>query len=314
MNGREEHAHVIWADKIYRLAQAIPDHDGLLIGTTRKQMPAALQALLKDDFATWKSFADAVRKVTLTAIKNQQKLEDERKELEWIKAEVGRLGHVTQPPNTPSKALAASFQTMGLQGRFPQPNFQQALPTPSPHIPQQPRQTLSTSGQRLTPFRSDAERLQLLQQNRQIVQQNTAEGLAAYNASIAAWNATWGHLAPNETRPYPLTPGTSNVATRECWRCGLQGHTTPSCTSTTPLPPLESRWRATAANIARMGRQPSTEPQAGASTAAAPGNAQINFVNDSDNGWGDIPDDVRQQIIYEWRLQNDQGKGRGPTE
>lgn len=314
MNGREEHAHVVWVDKIYRLAQAIPDNDGLLIGTARKQIPIALQALLKDDYVTWKSFVDAVRKVTTTAIKEQQKLEDERKELQRMRMELNRLSRVTQPPNTPSKALAASFQTMGLQGRFPQPNFQQVSTSPSPQIPQQPRQTSGAPAQRFTPYRSDAERLQLLQQNRQVVHQTTPEGLTAYNAAVAAWNATWGNLTPNETRPYPLTPGTSNVATRECWKCGLQGHTTPSCTSTTPIPPLETRWRITAANIARLGRQLSMEPQAGPSTTPTSGGAQINFVNNADNGWDNIPDEVRQQVIYEWQLHNDQGKGRGPTE
>jgi hypothetical protein len=38
----EEFAHIIWANKIEKLAAAIPDTNGLLISSTRKAMPKAL--------------------------------------------------------------------------------------------------------------------------------------------------------------------------------------------------------------------------------------------------------------------------------
>ena len=53
-NGVEELVHVIWADKVERLAAAIPDANGLLINTIRKSMPKALQKVTGSGHTTWK--------------------------------------------------------------------------------------------------------------------------------------------------------------------------------------------------------------------------------------------------------------------
>ena len=50
---------------------------------------------------------------------------------------------------------------------------------------------------------------------------NTAPGWSAYEADKAEWicihSSKWG---PDETCPYPLTPGTEPVGRGECYKCG----------------------------------------------------------------------------------------------
>ncbi|TFK21578.1 hypothetical protein FA15DRAFT_562588, partial [Coprinopsis marcescibilis] len=54
---------------------------------------------------------------------------------------------------------------------------------------------------------------------------DTAAGKGQYAAQIDAWSTEHGPTRkPNEHRPYPLTPGTSPVASGECWTCGRPSH------------------------------------------------------------------------------------------
>jgi len=56
---------------------------------------------------------------------------------------------------------------------------------------------------------------------------------------------------PYEQHPYPLTPGTPAVGSRECWDCGQQDHRqrAPVCASGTVLSEPECDWRRIAGFI-----------------------------------------------------------------
>jgi len=58
---------------------------------------------------------------------------------------------------------------------------------------------------------------------------NTVAGWAAYEAEIENWNCNNYGRAVNETRPYPLMPGTSLVVSREFFGCGRTGPSVPMC-------------------------------------------------------------------------------------
>jgi hypothetical protein len=65
VGAEEELSHVVWADKVERLAGDIPDTNNLLVASTRKKLPKALLKLVGLKPMTWKQFADAVRAISL---------------------------------------------------------------------------------------------------------------------------------------------------------------------------------------------------------------------------------------------------------
>jgi hypothetical protein len=89
-----------------------------------------------------------------------------------------------------------------------------------------------------------------------------AEGLAQYNSQVLQWQATHGQnrRSPNETRPYPLSPGTVPAASGECWKCGHRSHHPGPCANPV-VPTLETKWRSIAQTIrkrAEAAASPST--------------------------------------------------------
>ena len=81
---------------------------------------------------------------------------------------------------------------------------------------------------------------------------NTTDGQAAYRVQVMSWHAANPNRKPDEQHPYPLTPGTPAVGSRECWDCRQKGHmqSAPVCPGAT-LPEPERDWRRIAGFIAR---------------------------------------------------------------
>ncbi|PPQ91967.1 hypothetical protein CVT25_004442 [Psilocybe cyanescens] len=76
---------------------------------------------------------------------------------------------------------------------------------------------------------------------------NKPEGVAAYNAAIQAWEGVYppGREVDFTTAPYPLTPGTANIGSRECFACAQRGHITRECAAdTVKINNREQRWHA----------------------------------------------------------------------
>jgi len=117
VNGVDEWSHIAWADRVQQLADAIPDNHGLLIAETRDKMPAVLRRLISAEHTTWMAFCDAVRKVSLTALREAIEFEA------WL---VTKDDLERAQLNTPSKGLARIMQSTTLGPRIPQPNFQSA--------------------------------------------------------------------------------------------------------------------------------------------------------------------------------------------
>jgi hypothetical protein len=81
---------------------------------------------------------------------------------------------------------------------------------------------------------------------------NTEAGGAAYHLQVTEWHRANMHIKPDEQHPYPLTPGSVPVGSRECWGCGLPGHMAGAsvCAGQT-LPEPERDWRRIAGFITR---------------------------------------------------------------
>jgi hypothetical protein len=236
VGAEEELSHVVWADKVERLAGDIPDTNNLLVASTRKKLPKPLLKLVGLKAMSWKEFADAVRDITLEELMG--KVEEDR--------ELTRYAPVA--PNTPSKALGSAFQSISIapQPRTLFPN--QYQPTPRP-----------TSG-----FSADKpahERLADVLTKALPIHPRNAEGISLYNTQIALWQSTYGQSGkgPNKTRPYPLTPGTVPVASGECWKCGQRTHHPGPCVNP-PVPALETKWRSIAQSIRKRAETAVTTP------------------------------------------------------
>ncbi|KAF8814737.1 hypothetical protein BYT27DRAFT_7229282 [Phlegmacium glaucopus] len=278
VGAEEELSHVVWADRVERLAGDIPDTNNLLVASTRKKLPKALQKLVGLKSMTWKQFADTVRSITLEEI--MEKIEEE-----WDLAR-----YIPAIPNTPSKSLGAAFQNINLS-----PQMQHSY-NPSQYQPQRsqliPRPSLSTFIDRPA-----HERLADVLNKALPIQPKNPEGLARYNIQIATWQSTYGQngKGPSETRPYPLTPGTVPVASGECWTCGQRHHPAPCVQPAVPA--FEARWRSIAQTIRKRAE------------AAAASPINVNMVATESN---EIQTYNTDELAHLQRLAN-QGKGEGSS-
>jgi hypothetical protein len=103
-NGVEELAHVAWANKVERLAAAVPDTSSLLIANMRKHMPKVLQNITGSGYTTWASFCNAIHMATPAQIEDAK---EEEKEARDLKEEVKRLQELR---NIPARDLTNAFQ------------------------------------------------------------------------------------------------------------------------------------------------------------------------------------------------------------
>jgi hypothetical protein len=76
---------------------------------------------------------------------------------------------------------------------------------------------------------------------------NTPEGQTNYSTALHAWEAVYppAREADFTTAPYPLTPGTAPLGSRECYTCGINGNITREHDPAIPAVNVrEQRWRA----------------------------------------------------------------------
>jgi len=278
VGAEEELSHVVWADKVERLAEDIPDTNNLLVVSTRKKLPKPLVKLIGLKPMTWKELADAVRGITLEEL--MEKVEDERDLTRYTVA----------APNTPSKALGSAFQNINIAP-------QARGPLPGQYHPIQP----NPQAQSTPSFSADKpahERLADVLTKALPIHPRNAEGITLYNAQVVLWQSTHGQngRGPNETRPFPLTPGTVPVASGECWKCGYRTHHPNPCLAP-PVPAFETKWRSIAQTIRKR-----------AEAAVVPV-VNVNLVaEDSDT----VHTYEADELAYLQQLVN-QGKGEGSS-
>ena len=278
VGAEEELMHVVWADKVERLANDIPDTNNLLVMSTRKKLPKAVVKLIGLKAMTWKELTDAVQSITLEEL--VEKIEEER--------DLARLSLANRitVPNTPSKALGASLQSISINPQprvFPTSQYQQTETNPKIYTAERPaHEHLSDVLAKALP----------------LVHPRNVEGIAQYNAQVLFWQTTHGQngKAPNETRPYPLTPGTVPVASGECWKCGHRNHHPGPCPAP-PVPALETKWRSIAQTIRKRAEM----------AAAAP--ISVNLVAEESD---EVHTYDADELAHLQQLAN-QGKGEGSS-
>jgi len=124
VNGTETYTHIAWANKVEKLAKAIPDNNNLLVVGCRRQLPPTLKALVSSSHDTWTSFCAAVHTIRPLDIEEEKERQDKQAQIEGELQRV-RQQQQRQPPTTPSSALGQAFRNFSV-GPIPQPRFQPA--------------------------------------------------------------------------------------------------------------------------------------------------------------------------------------------
>lgn len=277
VDGAEELSHVHWAHKVQQLANAIPDPTGLLIPAVRSKLPNALKDKIGNGYTTWVDFCNAVRNLSTADLLEGLAREKRLRDLEAAAAKRPSI------PTSPTSAIRHAFAHTSIssplpqQPRFGAPPSQQFLPrnptrvtqynaahlaNPGPPTPNNPfiayRPGVPPQGGPPTSrFRANEERLADAQHNALPHCPATEVGRAQHAAQLADWDTRNPGGRVNEYNPYPLTPGTSAIASGECFNCGMPGHRAGMCTGQ-PVPERERQWRAIAATI--YGRIRSSAP------------------------------------------------------
>ena len=76
IGAEEELSHVVWADKVERLAGDIPDTSNLLVASTQRKLPRPVIKLIRLKPMTWVQLVNTVRDITLEEL--MEKVEEER--------------------------------------------------------------------------------------------------------------------------------------------------------------------------------------------------------------------------------------------
>ena len=212
----------IWIGKIRWLSAQAKDREGALIGIMYENLPDILKKHMKPEYKDWDEFIKEVQDVKESDIWQSLKEDNRIVTLEWQLSEQSQHQFIT--PSASRPPLAPTSPTVPLRAMMsnfvvsrPSVVSQPSNPTSQSNNPFLQGGTMSSTNL-FTGYsaqhRLPAKRMSGLTTNthRKLHHANTTLGWSAYEANKAEWihihSCKWG---PDETCPYPLTPGTQPV-------------------------------------------------------------------------------------------------------
>ncbi|OBZ66049.1 hypothetical protein A0H81_13929 [Grifola frondosa] len=256
--------HIAWAREICRVAMLHDAPDSMVV-TIHSALPRPLKrhsgnpktwhelltnvegvpmTTLVDDVNDWKAINELRHNndATVAALQRNATLENSVASLQHSMQSL-QLNRSPAPSALPVNRFPFSGNQPIPAGRgIPQsaraPSMNPATLTQPPALP-------------ILPAPDAVARLTALRTNILVHHPDSEPGHIAYKTQITEWTQKNPNATPDETKPYPLTPGTAPVGSRECHRCGITGHHGYACSSIAPVPPLETRWRRVAGEIHR---------------------------------------------------------------
>lgn len=258
-------SHLHYHSRLQKLVQdAGVAQAPVFIHQVREALPRVIRDLTSPAPADWNAFLAEISNADIHTIQDKARREKERKEVE--KGQNARIARLEGHQRDPVEILRLQMQRASIASvpaTFPQPRT-----TGSPGIQRsqsQPHTIPSTTttrrqiryvaaNQALAPQRPRGQ--PPTQEERDALRacisdlphhQGTDAGQAAYEEQLRQWAVRWGEgTRCTENTPFPLTPGTAQICSGECFRCGAHGHISPAC----PLPPdaqlpkNETIWRS----------------------------------------------------------------------
>jgi hypothetical protein len=249
--GRETYTHIVWADKMARLAKGAGVETGsTYIGQVIKGLPRVLKERVAGSYKSWDAFLTAVREVDMEYVKDGvEEYMREQKEKEELRARVKMLEAL---PATSIAALTQQMAAVTVGGGIQQQGGggRGAYGGSSG----QPRRVLPGNGPRpaaqpVTPELQAKIRAALAAMPHH---PDTVEGRQAHKEQQLEWARKHGATAwVTEDTPYPLRPGTAPACSGECFRCGKVSHRGAECAvpRESQLMRSEQAWRSVCARV-----------------------------------------------------------------
>lgn len=264
VNGAEMTGRAIWISKVKKLAAQAKDSDGALIGVVHEGLPDILKKHMKSDFTDWDDFLKTVQDVKEGDIRQSVK-EDERlaaleRDNRVLRQRIDAQAATRPSPSSPTAPLRAMMGNFAIsRPPNPAPTFSAAPPRNDTFLQSGTMSPTNLfAGYTRNNQRPMTERMTDLSNNTRgkVHQGNTTTGWATYEAEKAEWKRiNAGKWGPDETCPYPLTPGTEPVGKGECYKCGQLHFKLSSTCPTPPVDELETIYRGVAGKIIRDSRR-----------------------------------------------------------
>lgn len=305
--GREVWTHVVWADKMQKIAAgAKVDSGTMYIAHARRSLPDIIKDKIPSTFKSWAEFLKAVREVDIEHIRDgAEKLRKEEEKQKAIDTRIAQLSEAVrrqqQVQSSPTAGIRQQVTSMSLQGTRP--------PGPPANTNQNVfgnqgggRGNLFAGRAGPRPPSTEAEKTALREHIKNLPQHpNTPQGCLEHQKQQQAWVSKYGIGATvTEHTPYPLRPGTLPINSGECWKCGVNRHRTNECMVPPErcLHPNETIWRWICATVLR---EPYTQ-------ARNQGTANVRLVQIDDYGtWERYEGGSIEEV-------EDQGNGQGLPE
>ncbi|GLB45131.1 hypothetical protein LshimejAT787_2000360 [Lyophyllum shimeji] len=250
------------AEEICTITDALEDDKGHLIPDVRCGLPLAVRRILPSHITTWAIFLAEIETISLDRITDELEALDPNHRSATNQAAPWSYNPQFEPPpilptsshepklptttTTPTDLPAPTPTPRNPRGNETRQNTQRGPPnerfmTPvrdeNPFITSTPvapsslffPRTPNNASQ--TPSHPGNEELAKRAVELSVVYQLTQEGIELYNRILAACESQ--HAPAHEvdfiTPPYPLTPGTVNIGSKECFKCGQKGHISRDC-------------------------------------------------------------------------------------
>jgi hypothetical protein len=239
--GIETWSHVHFHGTLRKLVQdAGVETAPILIQPVRDALPRTLRDLTSPAPPDWDTFLNEIKNANIDTLLEKVKRAKERKEVE--KAQNARIARLETRQHDPVENLRLQMQRTSIgtpvNQTAPYMSQPQNAHNAAAYNSQARRQVRYVTGNqpgtvprpRGQPPTQEERDLMRTRVNELTHHPDTAAGQAAYEEQLRQWRSKWGSGARcSEHTPVPLTPGTAQICSGECFRCGAHGHISPDC-------------------------------------------------------------------------------------
>ena len=311
VNGVEMLGWAAWASKIAWLAALANDSGGALIGLVQDMMPYVLHKLVVGEFSAWTDFCDVVKRVDNRELKLALEEETQFTKLKRENLDLHQKVEMHAPPMPP---LSPMLNIAHQMGSF---NLNQSTSTATPQAALM--QNLFQGSQMLlnnlfAPHPThmwEEHSIQLAKYITGMIHHtNNNQGCAEYTTKVTEWRtAHLGKYGGDEFAPFPLTPGTTSVASGECFQCGHTHQWWDGDPCTQPKIPREERlYRAIASRIVQESCKEVMNM-----LQSTPAVSAVHAYGGDDFIFIPTTSDYPNHYIKWSSTSGSQGNGRGPT-